>query len=247
MEYGPLVAKQRSGLVRRKPPARVTADGVLAALDAAGSDFPGLVSFSWRYGGSRLHAFADARHWAIVIEEVTYGFNGPVDSIPIVLRSFGDALPARNRKNIWLHPIERGPCGVFCYDKDDEDRSYHAQRLHPDAKNLRIRGKVVKLDHDPKRYAKLGIRLEYKPEILKAELLPFLVETFRDRIFATDRELGIKLPRLLKLDAWLHPDTYSELPSSSESFRQIAAVLEHRDPTLYKVRGGNTRWDQRPE
>lgn len=223
--------------------SRFTSSEILEALDEAGKDFPALVTFSWRYGGGRLHAFADDKHWAIAIEEFTYGVTGPVDDFPLLVHRFGSRFRKRSRD--WLAPIARGPCGVLCFDTDEDEPPFRTQRLHPDATDVRIRGKVVPMSHDLAHYRMLGIEQHFPPAILKAELHPYLAETYRERLFATDAELGIALPRVLRLDDWFHPA--DNAPSDSESFRQIATALERRDASLYTVRGGDTRWNQRPD
>jgi hypothetical protein len=78
-----------------------------------------------------------------------------------------------------------------------------------------------------------------------------LVPECRELLLATDaeRRLGVPadLPMLTQLDDWEHPILMrGELPRSSDSFKQLARVIAHKDPTLYQCTGGNVHWSNWP-
>jgi hypothetical protein len=228
--------------------AKLTAESILKSLDDAYEEgnFPAFVNFEWRFGAARMHGFSDLSDWAIVFEEFTYGFNGDIDDFAVLLQSFGSHLPRRNLKKIFLHPIEKGPCGFLCFFKEGESRSYHSQRLHPKASDFKIRGKTYPIKRQPNEYKKLGIQLEHSPEILKVEFQRWLADNYRDSFFATKEELGIELPKVLQLENWHHPSARGDLPSKSQTFQLIAKALETGDSSLYTMKDGNVHWSQRP-
>jgi hypothetical protein len=83
-------------------------------------------------------------------------------------------------------------------------------------------------------------------------LLRGLVPEHRELLLATEAErrrgVPADLPLLLKLDDWEHPRLLEgELPSGSDSFKQIARVIAKRDPRLYEVSDeGNVHWRNWP-
>ena len=84
------------------------------------------------------------------------------------------------------------------------------------------------------------------------ELCRFLSETSRGEVLATLQERRVSVTpdqvQIMLLDFWCHPDLVSgELPSRTETFQQLACVLEDNDPRLNRpFEPSNTHWKNWP-
>ena len=79
-----------------------------------------------------------------------------------------------------------------------------------------------------------------------------LVPDHRHMLFGDDAEVRRRLPAdvppLLQLEEWNQPDPLETLPSQSETYQLIAAVLESLDPARYRpALAPNTHWSNWPE
>lgn len=89
---------------------------------------------------------------------------------------------------------------------------------------------------------------EEPPHVFVHELCRYLAAVARDDVLATDAECRVSVdPRcrqLLLLDLWCHPDVaQGELPSQTETFQQLARVLETGDAAHYRPTSApNTHW-----
>jgi hypothetical protein len=230
---------------------KISSNAILAILDSAAKSFslPDFVSLDWRYAASRMHCYSNGTNWSLIIEEFTYGFNSEdINEFSVIVHHYSDVSSKTALEPLFFNPIKKGKCGVLCSKKRGESRSYYAQLLSPKAKDIKLRNKLFPVSQNHKEYKKLGIELECAPEILKAEFHLWLADTYRDHIFATERELNIKIPKVLQLEEWLHPNLLDkEMPSDSPTFQQIADVLSSAQPGAYKQSSGNTHWSQRPK
>src|SRR5207249_3693748 len=92
-----------------------------------------------------------------------------------------------------------------------------------------------------------------KFELSTWQLIRGMVPEHRELLLATEaeRRLGIppELPLLVQTNNWDHPHLFEgELPSSCESFKQIARVLANQDRTLWTFdeQDGNVHWRNWP-
>lgn len=78
-------------------------------------------------------------------------------------------------------------------------------------------------------------------------------ETRRERVLATEAERRVSVPaeldEILRLEEWNQPDLVNEeLPSGSETFQQLAAVLATRNIAGYAPRDApDTHWSNWPD
>lgn len=114
-----------------------------------------------------------------------------------------------------------------------------------------LRGTAVSLP-PREQYQTAGIELQGdRPAIF--ELCRFLTHHHRDQVLATRPERRVSVPpelaEILVLEDWHHPDVCSEeLPSETETFRQLAEVLASGDVAQYKTaETHNTHWRHWPD
>lgn len=86
------------------------------------------------------------------------------------------------------------------------------------------------------------------------ELCRYLADVRRDQVLATPDELRVNvspsLKQILQLDEWHHPDVVNDScrPSGSETFQQLARVLETGDARVYRpTMLPNTHWRNWPD
>jgi hypothetical protein len=86
------------------------------------------------------------------------------------------------------------------------------------------------------------------------DVFRLLVPEHRHLLLADEPELRRRmptdLPRVLVLDEWWHrqPERYDQVPSETETFQQLAAVLATGDLTAYRPsKAANTHWSNWPE
>lgn len=226
-----------------------TEQEILHQLDDCSQDFafPMLDNGYVYLADVRLHAFADAENWAIVIEHLGYDVrSGDHDGIVDCVHYFGNCL--RRKPGIatedFLMWTADGPDDMTF----QEEINWH---LKSATGSIYIRDELVEFDCTPETLKEQGIKMaEERPG--GADLLRSLLPECRDILFATDEELRVQLakkpPLLLKLDEWYHPDLAGdELPSANETFQMIAKVLCTGDAKQYKpTQAPNTHWTNWP-
>jgi hypothetical protein len=108
--------------------------------------------------------------------------------------------------------------------------------------------KETLLTPEPAEYLQQGIRLASPPQVHVFELCRYLAAIRRNQCLATPLERRKHVPeeldQILQLEEWHHPDLAGgELPSTSETFKQLADVLESGNLSSYKpTLGSNTHW-----
>src|SRR5262245_504654 len=210
---------------------------------------------------TRLALFRSDLDWAMVIE--VFGFS-PRSGLPDThIHTFASRLHDRtppekfasrqayenylannpNNESRFVSPIEEGPW------QDQET----FEELAEDAAELVLRGEPIVL---PKRdeYALHEIELSDPSCVRTFELCRYLAAVARERVLATPAEQCANvlpnMSRLLQLDEWHHPDVVddSKRPSGSETFQQLARVLESGDVSLYRpTQPPNTHWRNWPD
>ena len=225
------------------PLAEADAVRILQVLDdcAASFRFPMLDNGYVYLAATRLSLHRSARDWALVIE--VFGYSPPAGVPALDVSSFGTGLRGRSRESSCdafseFAPIEAG-------DWQDEELVVSS------AGTARVRGREVRLP-TAEECARAGVVLE-EPRMQTFELCRFLAATMRDDVLATPREQRANVPpttqRLLQLDDWHHPDiAKNERPSDTETFRQLAEVLETGDVGRYRPHEKpNTHWRNWPD
>ncbi|WP_246196851.1 DUF7003 family protein [Ornithinibacter aureus] len=217
-------------LVRRRGLARSRnrVDGlarILDQLDASAEDFtfPDIRHPNYLTIDCRLHCFADASRWALIVE--TVGCKPLHGEVLDVLHTYGNCL-TRGQPGLessdFLGRIENSD---DIQDKDEPGTASGAAvvvRMH-------------RLD------------LSAVPGEDLTNVFRRLVPGYRDLLFADAVELRRRipadLPEILRLEEWHQPDLSETKPSESEVYRQVAEVLATADPGRYRpTEPPNTHW-----
>ena len=227
------------------------AAGVLSVLDqcARAFTFPMLDNGYVYLAATRLSVFGDGIDWAMVIE--VFGYSPRFGLPDLNVHTFGSRL-VRDRdtppKYFSLHPNDE----VATFFPLADGPWIEGEDVAPDAMEVELRGVRVRLP-DAAAYAEVGISLVHADRVAVFELCRFLAAVHRAGILGTAEErrsrVPAQLPELLVLDEWHHPDLVNdELPSDTETFRQLAAVVTTADPGRYRpTEEGNTHWRNWPE
>src|SRR6185436_7927465 len=146
---------------------------ILDQLDrcAAAYTFPILDNAYVYPADTRMALFRDSERWAMIIEVL--GFNshmGGTGGIDDALYCFGNCL--RRQPGIspedTLRPVSDGDSGLLFEEPD-------GMVLRPEARDLRIRGRMVALPTCPEIYLQKGIVRESPPATQGFELLRALL------------------------------------------------------------------------
>lgn len=208
---------------------------------------------------TRLSLHRDDADWAVVIE--VFGYMPRAGLPDTTLYTIGSRLydrrtpeqyvnreayerylesnPYNEMDSVW--PVEGGPW------QDPES----CDNVMPDAKHVEVRGKRVPVL--PRTdYALHGIALRDPGRIRVYEACRLLAAVAREDVLATPaerrRHVPPELSQILQLEEWYHPDLADdELPSQTETFRQLARVLATGDVKKYRPRRKpNTHWSNWP-
>lgn len=222
---------------------------ILEQLDecAARYEFPMLDNGYVHLAETRLHAFRDAARWAMVIEVL--GANNRSEGhegIDNCLHVFGNCLN-----------VEPGTCDEgFLYPTSDgpEGPTFDAHRtVRREARSIRIRGEAVEIPSREVLKNSNGEVIWRGRKLETYQLLRALTAEFRDRLLATEDEIRKfippDLPEILRLEEWFHPDLCEgEIPSGSETFQQLAEMLEAGDVGVFRPTAEpNTHWTNWPQ
>ena len=235
---------------------------VLKVLDdcAKAFTFPALDNGYVYPAATRLSAYAAAGDWALVIE--VFGFSPRAGLPDISIYTFASQLRDRDKPENYATPeayqnyLKRNPHNEFRsrypIDEGDWQDPDDAEVVAQSAREIRVRSEVVALPR-LEEYKSRGIQLQSPPRMQVFELCRYLAETMRSQVLATADERRVSVPahlrELLVLEEWRHPDvTEGELPSKSESFQQLARVLENEDARAYRpTKPSNTHWSNWPD
>nr|BFE61240.1 hypothetical protein GCM10020063_057660 [Dactylosporangium thailandense] len=201
---------------------------ILSQFDAAAEQcvFPDLNNGYYYAVDARLHAYRDARRWALIVE--TAGYSPRAANLTDILHVFGNCLTS-------------GEPGFE--NADFLDRIDNWDEIEDDDQPETYCGTSIVI-----RGHRLDIPGEHGEELI--DVLRRLVPDHRELLLADESELRRRipadLPELLRLDQWHHPD--GELPSESTTFIQLADVLTTGDVKRYAPdTPPNTHWSHWPE
>jgi hypothetical protein len=212
-------------------------------LDACAAnycDFPMLDNAYIFPADVRLTLYRDRTRWALALEALGFSPKAGNDAERIILdlHVFGNCLaqppglcttvtPATSTAPLFVAPW---PGKVLA------------------GARLSLRGREVYLPTAPEAYHAAGIALRSPPDVWGFEALRVLLPGYRALLLATETErcahIPPDLPAILQLDEWRHPNlAEDELPSHTETFQQLAAVLYTGDPARYAPNvPPNTHW-----
>ena len=199
--------------------------------------------------GTKLTAYRDAKHWAIVIEVIGFSYRGGGhNGISNCLHIYGNCLqyePGIRNENFIHLTDDANNCTTF----DEEEYFY----LNPECTTFTLREETLPLYQDRELYKNSGIEIEDTERINAFEFLRLLDALHHDKLVATEEEIKDRIPigliKFIELRDWFHPDVVNkELPSKNETFIQIAKVLETGNIDYYKpTHCPNTSWKNWPD
>lgn len=240
-------------------PGEVRVENILEVLDGCADDctFPMLDNGYLYLAAARLSLHWAPGRWALVTE--VFGFNPRAQEADLQVSVFGNCIVARKTRADFVadQAFESYLASAASHDSrfhhplvgDGWEFDYTA--IPRGATHVLLRGTSIRL---PFRgaYAAAGIALSSPDSIHGQELSRLLAATHRDAVLATREErraqVDPSLAELLVLDDWHHPDTVRrELPSHTETFRQLARVLATGEVNHYQSREPpNTHWKNWP-
>jgi hypothetical protein len=242
-------------------PSLRSAAGILAVLDACAQTFtfPVLDNGYVHLAATRLSLHRSDDDWAVVIE--VFGFSPRVGLPDLHVCSFGSQLVERATAEDYVS--QQAYENSLANNPHNESRFFRPiaegdwididnEQVAPSAQSLLLRGRPAALP-GWKAYADHGIELEDPPGVFVYELCRYLAAVARDDVLAAEAQRRVNLdPRcqqLLQLEQWCHPDVVGgELPSQTETFAQLARVLETGDIAHYRpMSAPNTHWRNWPE
>jgi hypothetical protein len=235
---------------------------ILRVLDdcASSFNFPVLDNGYVYLAASRLSAYAAPPDWALVIE--IFGFSPRAGLPDVSVYTFANRLHARNAQEEYASPaayekyLKANPHNefrsAFPIGEGDWQDAEDLELVSPVAQHVPLRDALVRLP-SPDDYISHGIMLEDPASVRVHELCRYLAATRRGEVLGKVAERRVSvlpdLPEILVCDAWTHPDVSGgERPSQTETFRQLARVLETADASKYRPATlPNTHWSHWPE
>jgi hypothetical protein len=207
---------------------------------------------------SRLTLFADETRWAMAFEKSGYTPRG--FRVELHLNYFGNCLedldPVPNSDEFYnfqfLTLIDGPELRRIGLNKGES-----AENVGGRMNEVELRGQYVKIPTTKQGYVKWIpdiMTRDYPEEIDYRDLARYLAYEYEELCRATDEELRSHipndLPKIMVIDEWRHK-SYSvyngsvlgDLPSSYETYRLIAEVLETKDPSRFKpTLSPNNHW-----
>ena len=234
-------------------------EDILRVLDLCASNysFPMLDNGYIYLATTRLSLFRSESDWAVTTE--VFGFSPRAGVPDLCIATFASSLINRKEPkdyvNIeaWRAYLDRQPNNesIFINPIEGEDWIFE-EALMTGASHVLLRGHLISLP-PLDAYLKLGIELQDPKSPMVYEFCRWLAATHRDQVLATEAEQRHHLPdsmiKIMQLDDWHHPDTVTgEVPSETETFRQLAEVLVSGDLSQYKPsEPPNTHWSNWPD
>lgn len=249
-------------------PGKYTAQDIIEYLDDIAHITPfSFIDLEHPYiytANSRLTLFADETRWAIVFEKS--GHNQRAAGIELYLNYFGNCLanlkPVANSDRFYNSQtfvlIDQSELMRIRGDKealiDGDEVTLGVE--------IKLRERYVKTPDTKQGYQKWvpDIMTRDFPEyVYFRDLVRYLAFEYEELCRATHEELRYcipqDLPKILVIDQWRHKSycvyngsIMGDPPSSYETYRLVAEVLETRDPSRFKpTLNPNNHWGNWPE
>jgi hypothetical protein len=234
---------------------------ILSVLDRCCDEFtfPMLDNGYVYLAATRLSLHRSDEDWAMVIE--VFGFSPRAGLPQVGVHSFGSRLHDRDDPGAFASA--QAYQNYLAVHPHDDSRYFEpvAKGDWQDAEELVAVGPAEVLLRGRSRrlpaldeYAPHGIELEDPSRASVFELCRYLAAVEREFVLATSGEQRVSvrpdMTRLLQLEEWHHPNVVdtAERPSGSETFVQLARVLETGAVSLYQPTAApNTHWRHWPE
>ncbi|MBK8207561.1 MAG: hypothetical protein IPK87_12360 [Planctomycetes bacterium] len=239
-----------------------TPQEILAVLDKCCESFtfPMLDNGYVYLAATRLSLFRSPLDWAMVIE--VFGFSPRAGLPDTSIQTFASQLHARDKPEDYVdreahqNYLKNNPHNefrsAFPLTEGDWQDSDDSELLAIDARMVELRGQSVQIPGSVE-YERHGITLEESPRVKVIEFCRYLAEKAREPLLATEHERRVsvlpQMHQILQLEDWHHPDVANdELPSRSETFRQLADVLVSGNASQYRPSiPPNTHWRNWPD
>lgn len=197
--------------------------------------------------GAKIHLYADAKRWAIVMEESGYHTRQSAAIINIIY--VGNCIDYPIEKAIG-HTYISNMSIIHLVSDFEQIRNMSGsaaeqfEKIRPSSDAIIIRGKNIKIEHDPTKYQSVGIDIDTDENPRKligyGDFIRYLNETDPAIISAQENDLRKyippDLPMLMTIDKFHYTSLYSHEAqlSQQETFRMIAKVLVLRDTSKWK-------------
>ena len=213
-------------------------------IEAGNYIFPMLDNGYYYHGDQKLTIFRDETRWAMLLEVLAYNNHEyGIEGITLIANVFGNCLTGWNDNDSFYFFAENCDVETFLFDETN-----HIPYLNPEARKINVKGTEIPVQLDPAYYAAKGIVPAFEDKITPWELLRALVPDCSHLFWLTRQEISPKipldLPVFMTLDDWHHPDLAAEeMPSDTETFRQLAEVIATGDINCYNTQEpDNTHW-----
>ena len=237
----------------------IDAQKILKVLDdcAESFDFPMLDNGYVYLAATRLSLYRTNSEWAIVIE--VFGYSPRAGLPDTAIYTFASTLcnrdiPEHNSPEWVSNHLANHPNDDvrFVFPIEEGHWIGENELVAIGATEINVRGYKHPIPQIEK-YATHGITLQEPTRVSVFELCRFFADVSRDQVLATPEERRISVPssvpQILVLEEWCHPDLVNgQVPSESESFRQLAEVLATGNTDLYRPsQAPNTHWRNWPD
>ncbi|QKJ63215.1 hypothetical protein [Flavobacterium sp. M31R6] len=224
---------------------------ILRQLDSEAESyvFPMLDNGYYYHGDQKLTIFRDEKRWAILLEILAYNNHlDGLEGITTVAAVFGNCLTGWNDNDNFNYFANDSEIEAFLCDENN-----YPSYLNPLAKTFKVKEIEIPIIFDLEHYKSKKIDFEYVNKITPREFMRGLIPEHSHLFWLTREEISkkipIDLPTFMILDNWHHPDlVIGEIPSETETFRQLADVILNGDKNLYNTSEvNNTHWSNWPE
>lgn len=254
-----LIARIFSVVAKNNAAAESSNEKVIDVLDQTAEDFqfPMLDNGYIYPAASRLSLYANDVDWALVFE--TFGYSPRAGFPDLSISTISNKLVRRNPPENFV--------SEKAYEKYLLNNSHFDLRLfHPITNedwvneeepefvkpvgSIVVRNKEINLPN-LSEYKKAGIEPK-ETQLAVFELCRYLGETHRQYVLGTEAERRVSvcdsLSEILVLNDWHHPDLASgQKPSETETFRQLADVLQSNESWCYSTcEKPNSHWSNWP-
>lgn len=249
-------------------PGKYTAQDIIEYLDKVPYTSFFFIDLEHPYfytANSRLTLFADETRWAIVFEKSGYANRG--FQIQLEVNYFGNCL--ENLESTGRAGSFFNSHYITLVDHEELTRIEKGfEEIREDIEEVKVRDRYVKIPKTKQSYQKWIPNLitrNYPEEVTFVDLGRYVAYEYEELCRATDEELRhcipTDLPKIMMIDKWHHKScpfwdetgtqpgsSDGDPPSSYETYRLIADVLEKRDPTRFKpILKPNNHWINWPQ
>lgn len=235
-------------------------ENILKALDQCAENFtfPMLDNGYVYLAATKLSVFRSESDWSIVIE--VFGFSPRSGEPDTQIYTLSSKLFNRNppsnyvSQEAYKNYLKNNPYNesrfIYPIENNDWQNEDDPEYLNGNAECV-LRGVSISLP-ESSEYVKHGIQLK-EENPFTYEFCRYLASKHRDLVLCTEEERRVSvspdMELVLELDEWCHPDiSGGESPSSTQTFRQLAEIIEIGNSELFtNNEKNNTHWANWPE